>query len=79
MSEKYVLDIIIRDSPEDFIIISCWGHPAFVKNVQQACAIGNIGWLHFILNEEDITNNHITYFCSNWMLSNIIIKQKIYS
>ena len=42
-AERYVLSFTVRDSPVDFINVSCWGGQHFITDLADKLGIGQIG------------------------------------
>lgn len=41
--ERSVLSFTLRDSPEDYINISCWGRKSFIDDLARKFKIGDVG------------------------------------
>ena len=41
--ERFLLSFTVRDSPTDFINVTCWGSKEFVTDLSCQFAIGDVG------------------------------------
>ena len=44
---RWLLNFTVRDSPEDFINVSCWGGGAFINDLAKSFRLGDLGLSSF--------------------------------
>lgn len=42
-TNRYSLGFTVRDSPTDYVNVTCWGSGSFIKDVAQSFKINDIG------------------------------------